>query len=841
MSADSGDSVQLHREAKRIFAEVVDKPPEERTRLLAQLCAPESAVYQEVLSLLESAGAENFLDQTLPPISFRDPLIERRLGPYKVLRQIGQGGMGAVYLAERADQQFRKQVALKAVRPGLLDQQALRRFQNERQTLAVLNHPNIIQLLDAGTSDDGVPYLVTEYVEGQPLDSFCASRKLGVRQRLELFRLVLGAVHYAHQNLVVHRDLKPGNILVTPAGVPKLLDFGIAKLLRAEFSAHMGLTRTSFQPMTPEFASPEQVLGQPITTASDIYSLGVILYRLLTGRHPFELKTHTAVELERAICETDPEPPSRVAPAPEAAGATDRRLLRGDLDTIVLMAMRKEPQRRYASAEHFSEDVRRFLEGRPVEARKAGVWYRSSKFVTRHKVACALGTIAVAGLLASGAAAWSQKRAAERRFDDLEHFANFMLTDLDDKLREGATPAREAVAAKSLEYLDGLARERRTPAILRDLINGYIKHGDVQGNLYGASMGETAHASGSYRKALTFAEELARSPAVTPADQRNLALAHMKLGEVLYGTGKPLDAIQHYEEALRVNQAIATPNLDALKDRFTLWFDVASSRALLFDTEEALAAYQHALETARAFPSSYSSRASAIALAQEQAAYWSVVAGDPAGAEQTILDSIATYRRAVAANPKSGRRRSLAKAYKNLAEVRKRAGHYLEAIDAIGKSESITSGLLDEDPKSAQYQIDRQQAMMLEVDILNAAGRTAEAKDRTRQALAIMKPLAEPADAPYQHAADYAELLTTTPFADLRDDPAALRSARRALAGSHEADPEVWHVLALADDRNGDPQGAKEARQKALSLLPPVKPGHPAPEFRRLLEAELAK
>ena len=277
-------------EAKRIFAEALDQKPEQRSEFVSNQCGADADLYNEVVSLLQHHdGAESFFERSpveginLPT----DPLLGKRVGLYKVLRQIGLGGMGTVYLAERADDQFRKRVALKVVRPELFNEQALRRFQNERQTLAVLDHPNIIKLFDGGTTEERVPYLVTEYVEGLPIDKYCSSAGLSVRQRLELFLDLLAAVHYAHQHLVVHRDLKPGNILVTPAGVPKLLDFGIAKLLQPEYSAQsMGFTRSDMQPMTPNFASPEQIMGLPITTASDTYSLGVILYQLLTGHHP---------------------------------------------------------------------------------------------------------------------------------------------------------------------------------------------------------------------------------------------------------------------------------------------------------------------------------------------------------------------------------------------------------------------------------------------------------------------------------------------------------------------------------------------------------------------------
>jgi len=590
----------LHVRAKRVFAAALEQTADLREAHVARTCGDDTDLYREVMSLLQNyADTGTFLDHPPVPIAAPppDPMVGKSIGPYKILRHIGSGGMGAVYLAERADAQFRKRVALKAIRSGLTDQHVLRRFQNERQTLAVLDHPNIIKLLDAGSTADGVPYLVTEFVEGQAIDAYCTARRLSVAERIELFRVVLSAVHYAHQSLVVHRDLKPGNILVTPEGVPKLLDFGIAKLVRPEYGACMGLTSTGFQPMTPEFANPEQILGQPITTASDIYSLGVILYCLLTGRHPVELRNHTAAELERAICQTDPEKPSRRVGRTTAAGRAEARLLRGDLDTIVLMAMRKEPQRRYPSAEHFSEDLRRYLEGRPVAARKAGMWYTAAKFTGRHKAACSAASLAAVALIVSGAVALDEKRAAERRFEELHQFANFVLNDLDDRLMEGVTPARIVLAAKGLAYLDGLARERRSPAILRDLVNGYLKNADVQGNLYAPNLGDTARAEQSCRKALRFAEELARS---TPADAESrgyLFRAHLMLGEVLTAAGNRGEAQAQIDQALRANESLlaARPSdLALLKDRFSLWFDIGSARSLAFDPEGGLESYRQA-------------------------------------------------------------------------------------------------------------------------------------------------------------------------------------------------------------------------------------------------------
>jgi len=832
-------------EAKRIFAEALEQNAENRPEYLTRACGADSELYREVVSLLENHDCANsFFESpfaaTLAPAA--DPMIGKRVGLYKILRQIGLGGMGTVYLAERADDQFRKRVALKAVRPELFNEHALRRFQNERQTLAVLDHPNIIKLLDGGTTDEGVPYLVTEYVEGLPLDRYSASARLNVRQRLELFYTLLGAVHYAHQHLVVHRDLKPGNILVTPAGVPKLLDFGIAKLLQPEYSAHtMGLTQSNMQPMTPNFASPEQITGQPITTASDTYSLGVILYQLLTGHHPYERQMHTAFELGQAICESVPDKPSKFAERAVPGAGGHAKLLRGDLDTIVLKAMRKEPQRRYASVEHFSEDIRRYLKGFPVLARDSGISYQASKFVGRHKASSAGAALLTAGVIVSSVVALEQNHAAERRFGDLRDFANFVVTDLDEELLKGTTPARAMLAEKGVRYLDKLALEKGgDPSIKRDLVNGYIKNGDAKGNLYGASLGETEGAEESYRKALRYAEELVRSDQSNLEDRGNLVLAHRKLGEILATSGNRPEAIQHYNEATQINEAIlamGTPDPKALQDAANLWANMGSLRNLSSDPAGAIECYRHGLQTAERLPGSYANKANILAFMRENVANSTVLAGgDATGAEEMILASIATYQRRVDTNPKSAARRALAQAYEILAEVQRHNRKSPEALASMRRSLQMTETLLSEDPKDEHKQLDRQQGLVREIELLVENHRTEEARAETKRALGIMKPLADQSTQ-FQHAEDYAQLLATTPFAELRDDAAALQYARKAVSMTHEADPDVLHALALAYDRNGDKRRAIEADNKALAMLPAGAPS----VFRTTLEADVSR
>src|SRR5262249_37724962 len=382
-------------QVEEIFNAALDLPVDERGAFLSEACGDDLSLRKQIEYLIkchEQAGAfietpAEIHDSLLPdchPVTLQpDAMVGRQIGVYRLVREIGRGGMGAVYLAVRADDQYQKRVALKLIRRGMDTKDILRRFRHERQILASLNHPYIAQLLDGGTTEDGLPYFAMEYVEGQPITNYCDTHKLTIAERLKLFRQVCEAVQYAHQNLVVHRDLKPSNILITADGAPKLLDFGIAKLLNPELSAQtIEPTVTALRLMTPEYASPEQVRGEPVTTASDVYSLGVVLYELLTAHRPYRLKSRSPHEIFRTVCEIEPERPSAVINRVETTTSDDgatlvsltpeivsrareeqpeklRRRLQGDLDNIVLMAMRKEPQRRYAMVNQLSEDIRR--------------------------------------------------------------------------------------------------------------------------------------------------------------------------------------------------------------------------------------------------------------------------------------------------------------------------------------------------------------------------------------------------------------------------------------------------------------------------------------------------
>ena len=358
----------------------------------------------------------------------QDRLIGTHIGHYRVVSILGHGGMSTVYRGERDDAQYQQTVAIKVLHHATLHPRLRSRLHSERHILATLAHPSIARLIDSGELDDGTPYLVMEHVDGESIDAYCDSRTLFVRERLELFVRVCAAVQFAHRNLVVHRDIKAANILVTGDGTPKLLDFGIAKLLAPETLAHtLPVTRLQERILTPENAAPEQVLGRPITTATDIYALGVLLYQLLTGRSPYRLLSYSQLQLERAICMDDPVRPSQMVVA-KLGGETDldrsrisdrrglspqrlRARLSGDLDAIVAMAMRKEPERRYASVEAFADDVNRHLQGRPVLARHGDWRYNAAKFMRRHYLAVLSVAAAFLGLAAiAGVTLWQNHR-----------------------------------------------------------------------------------------------------------------------------------------------------------------------------------------------------------------------------------------------------------------------------------------------------------------------------------------------------------------------------------------------------------------------------------------------
>ena len=435
-------------EREAFLEEACDDPAMRKDVLRLLAVDDDAAEYFDGVSKRMLAGVEEALDASD---------VEQRIGPYKTTRRLGHGGMGSVYLAVRADGQFEQEVALKLIRRGMETSEAVSRFLSERQILAGLSHRNIAKLLDGGVTDDGRPYFVMEHVPGVPIDVFCAERKLGLRERVALMIEVGEAVAYAHRNLVVHRDLKPSNILVDTDGVPKLLDFGIAKPLADE-----GLTRTGMRAMTPEYAAPEQIRGQPVTTLTDVYGLGLVLYEVLTGTPPFRGQGRSGAELELSILHDDPARPSSI----------DRRL-RGDLEMICLMALRKEPERRYASAEQLCADLRAHRDGLPVLARPDTLAYRASKFVRRNRVAVVAAAIVLVTLVGSGVSLALQLRRAERERDKAAQVSE-LLTDLllmaDPSEHRGADVTARDVLDRGAATIERLDDQPEVQATLMDVM-----------------------------------------------------------------------------------------------------------------------------------------------------------------------------------------------------------------------------------------------------------------------------------------------------------------------------------------------------------------------------------
>jgi non-specific serine/threonine protein kinase/serine/threonine-protein kinase len=661
---------------------------------------------------------------------------------YRILRELGRGGMGVVYLAERDDVEFVKRAAVKVIRRGTDTGLVLQRFRNERQILANLDHPNIGRLLDGGTTTDGLPYFIMEYVEGQPIDQYADSHQMTILERLKLFRTVCSAVQYAHQNLVVHCDIKPSNILVANGGEPKLLDFGIAKLLQTDSEQEAELTATALRVMTPEFASPEQVKGERITTSSDVYSLGVLLYKLLTGLRPYRLNGRNPDELVQAIREQQPEKPSHSIadfglPNGESklnpqSAIRNPKSLRGDLDNIVLMALRKEPQRRYASVEQFSEDIRRHLQGLPVLAHNDTFRYRASKFIHRNKFGVAgsavilltlLGGIFATGLEAHISQLESTK--AQQRFNEVRKLAHSILFDYQDAVTPlaGSTQLRQLMVNDSLEYLDSLAKDAGDDLSLqREIGTAYQRIGDVQGGnltsprggtLSFSNLGDTPGALESYRRALTIREKLA---ALEPANvdvQQEWGTSIVRLGELSLTMGKPSASLEYMQQAMGIYQKLLAvdPTNEVLRAKTgSIYLAVARPLGIpgvanLGKDAESLASLQKALVAGQALAADY----------PREAKYKQWIAAMFGNMGRVLIDrgnpaeALASYRKALplyeALVKETGTnafyRRELATACGSVGIVLLEMGNKREALASCRQAVDILESLVAADPNDS--------------------------------------------------------------------------------------------------------------------------------------------
>lgn len=533
------DDADRWRRARPVLDAALDAPPGERAALVDRTCGDDQDLRDLVHRLLAAAGDDDgFLGglQARHLDLLHDPVPDAagtRVGAFRLERLIGTGGMGAVYLAERVDGEFSQQVAVKLMRAGPLGGDGVARFRRERQILARLGHPGIARLLDGGVTATG-PYLVMEYVEGQPIDQACDTTIRDVAARVRLGLAVCNAVDYAHRSMVLHRDLKPGNIHVTATGEVKLLDFGIARLLD-EGALGPDVTATGGAPFTPEYASPEQVRGEPLTTASDVYSLGCVLYRMLTGRLPHDLAGLSPSAIERRVTEE----------APARPGALQRDL-RGDLETVLLKAIHRDPARRYQSVSALADDLQRVLDRRPVSARPDTLAYRVTSFARRHAVG--VGATAVIALAIAGGAytTMAEGRRAERRFGEVRGLANALLFDLHDAVRDlpGATAVRQKLVSRALMYLDVLRGEAPAdPALQLELASAYEQIGEIQGDPHRANLGDLAGALSSYRQAFNLRTLVWAGDTNDAAVRLALADSYGRLAVVTSWSGKNGDAI----------------------------------------------------------------------------------------------------------------------------------------------------------------------------------------------------------------------------------------------------------------------------------------------------------
>jgi eukaryotic-like serine/threonine-protein kinase len=823
-------NAERHQRLMDLLGEALEREPQSRAAWTETACAGDQVMRNEVMRLLaRQPSAIQFLEESplaaaLGTEQFDSKsLVGERIGLYKIISEIGRGGMGAVYLAERDDQQFTRCVALKLIKRGMDTDFVVKRFRNERQILASLDHPNIAGLIDGGATEADLPYFIMEYVEGQPITEYANQHSLTTAERLKLFRTVCSAVQYAHQNLVIHRDLKPSNILVTKDGEPKLLDFGIAKLLQVDTAEEAELTATAVRVMTPEYASPEQVKGERVTTATDVYSLGVLLYELLTGGRPYRVKSRQPEELARAICDQEPEKPSNSSAEfglrnaeskinPQSA-IRNPKSLKGDLDNIVLKALRKEPLRRYTSVEQFSEDIRRHLQGLPVIARKDTLAYRSSKFMQRNKIGVAASAVVLFAVLGGFAAtAWEARAAqterakAERRFNDVRTLVNSLLFQLHDEIEKlpGSMKARELMVRQTLEYLDNVAREASGDAPLQnEIATGYAKLGDVQSKLNAPNLGDTKGALDSYQKALEIRKALfTANPNELPTGLA-LALAYDRVGDVLSKTNNTKGALDNHRQALDLVEQLATR--DPRQTRSALGYShlmVGRAQLKVGDLPSALDSFRKSeviREAMAAENPTEKSLSRSLIPSYDSIAFVLSLNGKPAEALSYYRKSQAIAESLVAGNPSNNDfHRLMMDTYEWVGITLGELGENIEGLDYHLKALALCQAQLASDPANAQARDDIADVYHEIGKTLTRLGKPEAALDSFRKSLRSYQSLsdADPSDTNVQR-----QVYVT--FSEMGNAQLLTGNSRGALENYHTA------LTAFQNLSRGDPTNAE--------------------------------
>jgi len=822
-------------------------------------------------------------------------MLNRRIGHYRLTARIGEGGMGVVYLGEREDE-FRQRVAIKLVRYAAESPEVAARMRAERQTLAAISHPNIVALLDGGTTEEGLPYLVMEYIEGRPIDEYCAAHSLDLAGRLRLFLLVCAAVEYAHRHLIVHCDLKPTNILVTADGTPKLLDFGIAKVLAPQSEAGAFMTVGAQRPFTPRYASPEQFMGKPVTTASDVYALGMVLYQLLTGQSPYRFQTHSDAEMISAACVQEPRRPSAALEA-----APEARRLEGDLDAIVLKALRKEPQSRYGSVEQLADDIRRHLEVRPVLAHQGTFRYRATKFVLRNRIAVAAAALValailggVAGVAWQARVAMAARARAERRFQDVRKLANFLLFDLRDAVQKlpGSTPVQVTLVGQSLQYLDSLADEAGGDSSLElELVEAYNRLGDIQGNPYQANLGDTVGALASYHKAQAIAEPLARLEPGNRRAARALALVHLNLSDVLLLSDQNRDAVAHARQATAAFEKLAAAEPRSVQAHIDL---AACLEGLgdqlhrgLGDEAGGLAAYRKSLaewETVASLNPAHVRARRAVAGLNMKISDFDA-RSDPQAAMARLEKGLAALGALSAADRASVPARRLeGNIRRRMGDIRWEVKDSKGALEYYRQALEISTALAEHDPTNMQAQYDlavvfMNRAEMLETDgdfpaalhdssqaaenldrllktdpgnmawranlgetlvriggLLTQTGQRGDASHQTARGLDLLRHIADDPAAPAGELIRAARALVLCQPPELRAPGAALRYSRRAVELTKGQNAYALDTEAEAELQSGNRQTALELVHRALALTGALQP---EPGIRRSMEEKL--
>lgn len=789
------DCLEIEASKRDKHLDALNLSPEVRSEIESLLAFEDGVDGLLNLSAVELSGG-SFEDDELPRA-----IAGQKFGNYRAICEIGSGGMGAVYLAERADGKFEQKVALKVLKREMNTAAFRNRFQRERKILASLEHPNIARLLDAGTTEDNIPYIAMEYVDGLPITSYCNKYNLNVEQRLELFREVCRAVDFAHRNLIVHRDLKPSNILVTDDCKPKLLDFGISKILLTDLNSEGSNTITKLGVMTPGYASPEQLQGQSVSTATDVYSLGVILFELLSGHRPFETKENDIKEIYSAIIDSEPPLPSVMAASeskrnfdgvdadPETtADAANRRQtphrepaetnakrplqtnaqsvhlnssrLRGDLDNIVLMALRKEPERRYSSVEKFSEDLKRHLQGLPVTARPNTLSYRAEKFIKRNKISVIAGGLIVVAIIGGIIAtlwqaniARAERSKAERRFNDVRNLANSFLFSLSPKIEKlpGSTPAREELVKLALEYLDSLSQEAGDDMELQsELATAYEKVGDVQGSPSNPNIGDIKGALTSYEKAHNIRVKLFAAEPENQVLADALAQNYKVSGEINANGGDLEKGKAYLEKALALRQSILQSNPVSYEGRSNFAATIVSRGDISFDDNQNKIAIEYYVQAKDIYAKLIEERPTDYLMERLYANIF-VGLGKAYGWDNDLKSGEENLNKALAILVKLGDKypndqtiqRSLVIAYLRTADNYADFNKEKQGIVLFEKGIEVAQRLSATDPQSVQAKRDLAIITRKLAELLSREGRNQESLEKMASVLSLFKDLRE--------------------------------------------------------------------------------------------------